>query len=166
MAKIALHGNPIDTNGELPKVGTKAPDFRLVDTRLNDVSLADFKGKKKILAIVPGIETDVCRKQARTFHERAGTLADTVVLVVSADLPLAQKRVCEAEGLDHVVPLSMMRSRNFGKDYGVLITNGPLEGVVARAVVVLDENDTVLHAQLVPEIDEEPDYDAALASLR
>lgn len=165
MARITLKGNPFETNGELPAVGSHAPDFRLTSADLKDNSLADFKGKKKVLNIVPSLDTDVCAAQTRTFNERAGSRSDAVVLVASADLPFAQKRFCETEGLKNVVTLSMMRSRNFAKDYGVLITNGPLEGVTARAVLVLDENDRVVHSQLVPEIGQEPDYDAALNAL-
>jgi thiol peroxidase len=165
MAQITLKGNPIQTVGDLPAVGAKAPDFTLTAGDLSDVTLASFAGKRKVVNIVPSLDTPVCAIQARTFNERAAGRDDTVVLVVSADLPFAQGRFCTAEGLDLVKPLSMMRSRNFAKDYGVLITDGPLEGITARAVVVLDRDDTVLHAQLVPEIAEEPDYDAALAAL-
>jgi len=165
MARITLRGNPIETNGELPAPGSQAPDFRLTRSDLTDSSLADFKGKKKVLNIVPSLDTAVCAAQARAFNERAGSRADTVVLVASADLPFAQKRFCETAGLDNVVTLSMMRSRNFAKDYGVLITDGPMEGVAARAVLVLDENDKVVYTQLVPEIGQEPDYDAALEAL-
>jgi thiol peroxidase len=165
MAKVTLKGSPLETSGQLPAPGGKAPDFRLVGGNLEDVSLADFRGKKKILNIVPSLDTDVCATSARKFNERAGALRDTVVLVVSADLPFAQKRFCSTEGLAHVVPLSLMRSRAFAKDYGVLLTSGPLEGIMARAVVCLDENDRVLHAQLVPEITQEPDYRAALAAV-
>lgn len=166
MASITLKGNKINTNGELPKPGTQAPDFRLVDAGLKDVTLADFAGKRKVLNIVPSLDTSVCAASTRKFNEKAASLKDTVVLVVSADLPFAMKRFCEAEGIKNVVSLSMMRSRNFAKDYGVLIQDGPLEGVAARAVVVLDQNNKVIHTQLVPEIATEPDYDKALASLQ
>jgi len=166
MAKITLKGNPFDTNGDLPAVGGQAPDFRLVGADLGDVRLESYKGKKKILNIVPSLDTDVCAASARKFNEQAGSLGDTVVLVVSADLPFAMKRFCTTEGLDNVVPLSLMRSRVFAKDYGVLLTNGPLEGITARAVVVLDKNDKVIHSQLVPEIGQEPDYEAALNAVR
>jgi len=166
MATVTLKGNPVPISGELPAVGAKAPDFRLADADLKDVSLADFAGKRKIVNIVPSLDTPVCQAQARAFNQRAGSVPGTVVLVVSADLPFAQKRFCAAEGLDHVRTLSMMRSRNFAKDYGVLITGGPLEGISARAVLVLDEHDRVVHSQLVPEIGQEPDYDAALAALK
>jgi thiol peroxidase len=145
-------------------VGSKAPDFRLVDSDLGDVSLARFQGKKKILNIVPSLDTGVCATSTRKFNEKAAGRPGTVVLVVSADLPFAQKRFCSTEGIRNVVPLSMMRSRAFATDYGTLITDGPLEGISARAVVVLDEQDRVLHAQLVREVSEEPDYDAAFAA--
>jgi len=165
MARITLKGNPFETNGDLPAVGQEAPPFRLVDGDLGDVHLTDYAGKKKVLNVVPSLDTPVCAVSARKFNEKAAGKTDTVVLVISADLPFAQKRFCETEGLAGVIPLSMMRSRAFAKDYGTLITNGPLEGISARAVLVLDENDKVVHVQLVPEIAEEPDYDAALAAL-
>ena len=166
MAQVTFKGNPIRTNGELPPVGAKAPDFKLTGTDLKDVSLADFKGKKKILNIVPSLDTSVCATSTRRFNEAAGKLPNTVVLVVSADLPFAAKRLCTTEGLQNVVPLSLMRGKEFAKDYGVLLEDGPLAGVTARAVVVLDENDKVVYRQLVPEIAQEPDYDKALAAVR
>ncbi len=165
MATITLGGNPIQTNGELPAVGSSAPGFRLTTSGLEDVSLDDFAGKKKILNIVPSLDTGVCLTSARTFNERAGSRDDTVVLVISADLPFAQKRACEAAKIDGVQTLSMMRSKNFAKDYGVLIQDGPMAGLCARSVLVLDADNNVLHAQLVPEIGQEPDYDAAIAAL-
>jgi thiol peroxidase len=165
MARVTLQGNPIETSGELPEIGGQAPDFRLVNGDMQDVSLADFKGKKKILNIVPSLDTSVCAASARVFNERVSGLPDAVVLVVSADLPMAQKRSCETSGIDGVVPLSMMRSRGFGKDYGMLINDGPLEGILARGVVVLDQNDRVVYTELVPEIGQEPNYDAAIEAL-
>ncbi len=165
MAKITLKGNPFETSGNVPAPGTKAPDFRLVDAELNDVTLATYAGKKKILTINPSLDTSVCATAARKFNERAARLPETVVLVVTADLPFAQKRFCTAEGLDNVVPLSMMRSKNFAKDYGVLIQNGPLAGITARAVVVIDEQNKVVHSELVSEIGDEPNYAAALAAI-
>jgi thiol peroxidase len=165
MARITLKGTPFETSGELPAIGRQAPDFRLVDGDLKDVTLASYAGRRKLLNIVPSLDTAVCATSARKFNEQAGRRKNAVVLVISADLPFAQKRFCATEGLQSVVPLSMMRSRNFAKDYGTLITGGPLEGISARAVVVLDESDRVVHAQLVREIAEEPDYAAALASL-
>jgi len=166
MANITLGGNPIHTIGDLPKVGAKAPDFKLTSGDLKDLTLADFKGKKKVLNIVPSLDTPVCATSTRKFNEQAGKLPNTVVLVVSSDLPFASKRFCTTEGLQNVVPLSLMRSRDFAKDYGVLMTDGGLAGICARAVVVLDENDKVVHSQLVPEIKQEPDYDAALAAVK
>lgn len=166
MAQVTLKGNPIHTNGELPKVGAKAPAFTLTAGDLKDVTLADFKGKRKILNIVPSLDTPTCATSTRKFNESAGKLANTVVLVVSADLPFASKRFCTTEGLQNVVPLSLMRGKNFAKDYGVFIEDGPLAGICARAVVVLDENDNVTYTQLVPEIGQEPDYDKALAAAR
>jgi len=166
MATVTLQGNPIRTSGELPDVGSKAPDFRLIDKDLAERSLADFAGGRKVLNIVPSLDTPVCAAQARRFNEEAAALDNTRVLVVSADLPFAQERFCEAEGIDNLAVLSTVRSQDFGEAYGVLLTEGPLAGICARAVVVLDENDTVQYAQLVPEIAEEPDYAPALAALR
>jgi thiol peroxidase len=166
MAQVTLKGNPIHTNGELPAVGAKAPALKLTGVDLNDVSLADYQGKRKILNIVPSLDTAVCATSTRKFNESAGKLPNTVVLVISADLPFASKRFCTTEGLQNVVPLSLMRDKAFAKDYGVLLQDGPLAGLCARAVVVLDENDKVVHRQLVPEIGQEPDYDAALAAVR
>jgi thiol peroxidase len=165
MANITLHGTPIKTNGELPAVGSQAPEFHLVDGDLNDVKLATYAGKKKLLNIVPSLDTPTCAISTRKFNEFAKQRDDVVMLVISADLPFAQKRFCGAEGVDNVLPLSLMRTRAFAKDYGVLIENGPLAGITARAVVVLDADNRVLHAELVPEIGEEPNYDAALAAL-
>jgi thiol peroxidase len=166
MAQVTLKGTPIHTNGDVPAVGAKAPDFKLVNGDLKDVSLADFKGKKKILNIVPSLDTPTCATSTRKFNKEAGSLPNTVVLVVSADLPFASKRFCTTEGLQNVVPLSLMRTKAFAKDYGVLLQDGPLQGITARAVVVLDENDKVVHRQLVPEIGQEPDYAAALAAVK
>jgi len=166
MAQVTLRGTPIHTNGEVPSVGAKAPDFKLVNGDLKDVSLADYKGKKKILNIVPSLDTPTCATSTRKFNKEASSLPNTVVLVVSADLPFASKRFCTTEGLQNVVPLSLMRTKAFAKDYGVLLQDGPLEGITARAVVVLDENDKVVYRQLVPEIGQEPDYDAALKAVK
>ncbi|MFL6714406.1 MAG: thiol peroxidase [Sulfurifustis sp.] len=166
MAQIKLRGNPINTNGELPKVGSRAPDFKLVDGTLKDISLADFKGKKKILNIFPSIDTPTCAMSTRKFNEHASKREDVVAIMVSADLPFAHSRFCNAENTKTVKTLSMMRGRDFAEKYGVLIQDGPLAGLTARAVVVLDENDKVLHAELVPEIAQEPNYDAALAALK
>jgi thioredoxin-dependent peroxiredoxin len=165
MATVTLRGNACHTNGELPAAGSRAPDFKLTKGDLSDVGLADFAGKKKLLNIVPSLDTPTCAKSTQKFNEHAKNHPDTAVLIVSGDLPFAQGRFCTGEHLDNVVPLSMMRSRNFAKDYGVLIDDGPLAGITARAVVVLDENDTVVYTQLVTEIADEPDYEAALAAL-
>jgi len=165
MAKITLEGNPLNTNGGLPAVGSTAPDFHLVDKALKDVRLEDYAGRKKLLNIVPSLDTGVCATSTKKFNEYFAGRDDAVALVVSADLPFAQGRFCGAEGIENAVTLSMMRSRNFAKDYGVLIEDGPLAGITARAVVVLDENNRVVYTQLVPEIVQEPDYDAALAAL-
>ena len=165
MATITLHGNASNTNGELPAVGSQAPDFSLVDGELNDVRLSNYAGKKKLLNIVPSLDTPVCATSTKQFNASAAGRDDVVMLVISADLPFAQGRFCTAESVDKVVPLSMMRSRNFAKDYGVLIEDGPLAGITARAIVVLDENDKVVYTELVPEIAQEPDYAAALAAL-
>ena len=166
MAQVTLKGNPIHTSGELPKVGAKAPDFKLTANDLKDLSLKDFAGKRKVLNIVPSLDTDVCATSTRKFNEKAGALPDTVVLIVSADLPFASKRFCAAEGLKNVVPLSLLRDKKFAQDYGILLTDGPLAGLCGRAVVVLDKDDQVTYAQLVPEIVQEPDYEKALAAIK
>ncbi len=165
MATTHLKGNPVSTNGELPEVGSKAPSFRLTGSDLADVDLDGFAGKRKVLNIVPSLDTAVCAASARYFNQAAADKGDTAVLVISADLPFAQGRFCSTEGLDNVIPLSMMRNRDFARDYGVLLLDGPLAGICARAVIVLDENDTVRYTQLVDEITTEPDYEAALAAL-
>jgi thiol peroxidase len=165
MASVTLQGTEFHTNGELPAVGDMAPDFHLVDDKLNDLHLADYSGKKKLLNIVPSLDTPTCATSTKKFNDHAKSHADVVMLVVSGDLPFAMGRFCGAEGIENVIPLSMMRSRNFAKDYGVLMTDGPLAGITARAVVVIDENDKVVYTQLVPEIADEPDYDAALAAV-
>ncbi len=166
MAKVTLKGSAINTNGELPKKGAQAPGFHLVDANLVDVTLATYKGKKKLLNIVPSLDTGVCATSMKTFNEAAPTYKDTTFLTISADLPFAQGRFCKAENVSNVLALSMMRSRNFAKDYGVLMTDGPLAGICARAVVVLDASDKVIYTELVPEITQEPNYAAALAALK
>lgn len=166
MATITLKGNPVQTSGELPKAGSEAPGFRLVAKDLKDVSLHDFQGKRKILNIFPSIDTATCATSVRQFNQRAAQLDNTVVLCISADLPFAQARFCGAEGISNVVTLSMMRDRHFAKDYGLLMETGPLAGLTARAVVVLDESNRVLHSELVQEIANEPNYDAALKPLQ
>lgn len=164
MANVTLAGNPIEVSGTFPKIGDTAPDFKLVNKDLADVSLADFAGKKKILNIVPSLDTPVCAKSTKVFNEAA--VGNNVVLIISADLPFAMNRFCGAEGTNNVVTLSTMRGAEFKRNYGVDITSGPLAGVTARAVVVLDENNKVLHAELVPEIKQEPNYESALAALK
>lgn len=166
MAHVTLRGNPINIDGQLPAKGQPAPAFSLVGGDLADVSLASFSGKRKVLNIFPSIDTPTCAMSVRKFNSQASQLANTVVLCISADLPFAQKRFCGAEGLDNVVNLSTMRGQAFLQDYGVAISSGPLAGVAARAVVVLDENDKVLHSELVSEIGSEPDYVAALGALQ
>jgi len=165
MASITLHGNPVTTSGDLPAIGSDAPGFRLVSGELKDVSLHDYAGKKKVLNIFPSVDTPTCAASVRVFNQKAAGLSDTVVLCISADLPFAQARFCGAEGLKNVVSLSMMRGRNFGKDYGVMIEDGPLAGLAARAVVVLDADNKVLYTEQVREIGDEPNYDAALKAL-
>lgn len=165
MASITLGGNPIHTNGELPQKGSKAADFSLVKTDLSTVTLADFSGKKLVLNIFPSIDTGTCAQSVRTFNESASKLENTTVLCISRDLPFAQKRFCGAEGLENVVNLSDFKSGEFGKNYGLEMTDGPLAGLHSRVVIVLDGNGTVLHAEQVAEIANEPNYEAALAVL-
>ena len=162
---VTLGGNPFQVNGDFPQNGQAAPAFTLVGKDLSDVSLSSFAGQRKVLNIFPSVDTPTCATSVRKFNERASALANTVVLCVSADLPFALSRFCGAEGLDSVVTLSTMRGREFLEDYGVALSNGPLAGLAARAVVVLDGSDRVLHSQLVAEIKDEPNYDAALKSL-
>jgi thiol peroxidase len=165
MATITFKGNETHTSGELPAVGASAPNFKLVSKTLEDVQLTNYAGKKKLLNIVPSLDTSVCAISTKKFNEFAKDHADVVVLVISADLPFAQARFCGAEGVDNVITLSTMRSSDFAKDYGVLIEDGPLAGLTARAVVVADENNKVVYTQQVPEIGEEPDYDAAIKAI-
>ncbi|AUZ04482.1 MULTISPECIES: thiol peroxidase [Vitreoscilla] len=165
MATVNLQGSAVQLNGEFAQVGQAATDFQLTAADLSDKALADFAGKRKILNIFPSVDTPVCANSVRKFNQEASALDNAVVLCISADLPFAQARFCGAEGLDNVVNLSTFRSASFQSDYGVDLAEGPLKGLCARAVVVLDENNQVIHAQLVPEIKEEPDYAAALAVL-
>ena len=165
MAEITLQGNKINTNGDVPKVGSAAPDFVLVDSDLNDISLSNYDGKNIILNIIPSLDTPVCQKSTKIFNEKASSLSDVVVLAVSADLPFAMKWFCSVESIESVMPMSMMRSRNFAKDYGVLLVDGPLSGITARAVVVIDKDKKIIHSELVQEIANEPNYEAALNSL-
>lgn len=165
MASITLGGNPINTLGELPKVGSKLADFKLVKSDLSTASLTDFTGKKLVLNIFPSIDTGTCATSVRKFNETAAKLDNTAVLCISRDLPFAQKRFCGAEGIENVVNLSDFQEGNFGKDNGLEIVNGPLAGLHSRAIIVADENGTVLHTEQVAEIANEPNYEAALAVL-
>lgn len=165
MATITLGGNPINTSGELPKTGTKAPDFKLVKTDLSMATLADFAGSKVVLNIFPSIDTGTCATSVRTFNAKASTLENTKVLCISRDLPFAQKRFCGAEGLENVINLSDFNTGSFGKDYGLEITDSVLAGLHSRVVIVLDENGIIKYAEQVPEIADEPNYESALAAL-
>ncbi len=165
MSTVTRGGEPTEVMGSFPQKGEAAPAFRLVGADLADVTLENFAGKRKVLNIVPSLDTPTCQTSTRKFNAEAGGLSNTVVLVVSADLPFAMKRFCETEGLKNVVNLSTMRGREFLRDYGVEIADGPLAGLATRAVVVLDEDNKVIHSELVSEIKNEPDYAAALAVL-
>lgn len=165
MAQITLHGNPCKTNGELPAIGRPAPDFRLTDGELKDVTLADFRGRNTLLSIVPSLDTPVCALSAKRFDEEAARRPGAAFTVVSADLPFAMQRCCTGAGLKNVRMLAMMRSKQFATDYGVLIVDGPLAGIAARAVLVLGGDARVVHTELVTEIGDEPDYQAALRAL-
>ena len=165
MSTITLRGSPVQVYGHVPTVGSEAPGFRLVSTELKDLTLHDFAGKKKVLNIFPSIDTPVCATSTRKFNERAAGLKDTVVLCIAADLPFAMSRFCAAEGLKNVHALSTFRDRGFAKDYGVAMETGPFTGLCARAVVVLSADNKVLHTELVPEIAQEPNYDAALKAI-
>ena len=166
MAKVTLKGNEVNTNSEIVSAGSPAPEFLLVDSDLNNVSLSTFSGKNKILSIVPSLDTPVCQKSTVVFNDKVSEMNDSVMLVISSDLPFAMKRFCTNESLDNVFPLSMMRSRNFAKDYGVLIVDGPLSGITTRAIVTISKEDIILHSELVSEIANEPNYQAALDSIK
>lgn len=165
MATVTFQGAPVSTNGTLPPLGSQAPDFTLVDKDLNDVGLESFAGKKKLLNIVPSLDTPTCAISTKKFNDYAKQNTDVAICTISADLPFAQGRFCGAEGVENVATLSMMRSRDFARDYGVLIEDTALAGITARAVVVLDEKDKVVYTQLVQEIADEPDYETALKAL-
>ena len=165
MATITLGGNPVNTNGELPKVGSKATDFSMIQTDLSTATLATFAGSRLVLNIFPSIDTGTCATSVRTFNEKASQLANTKVLCISRDLPFAQKRFCGAEGLENVINLSDFNTGSFGKNYGLEIVDGPLAGLHSRVVIVLDEKGTILHTEQVSEIANEPNYEAALAVL-
>jgi thiol peroxidase len=165
MAEITLDGNTIHTIGELPAVGSTGPDFRLTASDMSDRSLSNYAGKKKILNIVVSLDTGICADSAKKFNESVGKLQNTVVLTISRDLPFAQERFCNAQGIKSVETLSSLRDMSFGKDYGVEIIDGPFTGLLARSIVVLDENNKVLYTEQVPEIAQEPDYNRALEAL-
>ena len=165
MAKITLQGNPIETVGELPTLNTKAPEFTLTKTDLSDTSLNDFAGKTIVLNIFVSLDTSICATSVRRFNAEASALDNTVILCVSADLPFAHQRFCESEGLDKVIPLSVFRSPAFGNDYGVTIANGPLTGLLSRSIVIIDNKGKIVYTEQVPEIAQEPDFEAALKVL-
>ncbi len=165
MATIQFQGKPLNTCGELPAVGQQAPDFALVNNRLQDLTLADFKGKTKVLSIVPSLDTPTCAASTRIFNQKADQMDNTVVLIVSADLPFAQSRFCESEGLKDVIPVSSFRS-SFAQDYGVEMTDSVLKGLMARALVVIDAQNKVIYTELVQELAQEPDYDEVLQVLK
>ncbi len=165
MSEVTMKGNPVQVGGSFAQAGQAAPALKLTAGDFSEKTLADFSGKRKILNIFPSVDTGVCAKSVRVFNEKAAVAANAVVLCISQDLPFAQARFCGAEGIENVVMLSAFRSPAFAQDYGVALQNGPLAGLTARAVVVLDEQDKVVYSQLVAEITEEPDYEAALAAL-
>lgn len=165
MAKITFKGNPVSTGGDLPGVGSQAPDFSLVKTDLSELKLSDLKGKNVVLNIFPSIDTGVCAASVRRFNKEAGSLNNTTVLCISADLPFAAGRFCGAEGLENVVTLSTFRDSSFADKYGVLMTDGPLKGLSARAVVIVNPEGKVVYNELVPEIAQEPDYESAINSI-
>jgi len=166
MTKITLKGNQIKTIGKLPKVGKKAPKFKLVQTDLSTAKLKDFKGKKVLINIFPSIDTGICAASLRKFNETAAGLENTVVLNISKDLPFAHSRFCAAEGIENALTLSDFAKGKFGRKYGVTIKTGPMKGLLSRAVVVVDENGKVAYTEQVPEIVQEPNYDAALEALK
>ena len=166
MAKITLKGNPVNTSGNLPVKGSKAPDFTLVKTDLSNLSLSELKGKKLILSISPSLDTSVCATSARKFNTMAADKKNTMVLAITKDLPFASGRFCTTEGITNVIPLSGFRDNNFGKSYGVEVIDGLFKGLYARSLIVIDENGKIAHTELVPEIAQEPDYDSALAALK
>ncbi|GAA2288643.1 thiol peroxidase [Nonomuraea roseoviolacea subsp. roseoviolacea] len=166
MSEISFKGNPVTVGGTFPQPGAEAPKFSLVGKDLSDVTLESFGSSVKVLNIFPSVDTGVCAASVRRFNQVAAEHPQAVVLCVSADLPFAQQRFCGAEGIDNVVMLSLMRGREFLTEYGVAQESGPLAGLAARAVVVLDGDNKVIHSELVPEITQEPDYEAALAALK
>lgn len=165
MANITFRGTPVNTSGNLPAVGATAPDFSLISSELAEVSLSDYKGKNVVLNIFPSLDTGVCAASVRRFNKEAAELDNTVVLGISADLPFAAGRFCSTEGIDNVITLSTFRGTSFGNDYGLLMTNGPLQGLLGRAVVVVNPEGKVVYTELVPEIAQEPDYHSAINSI-
>lgn len=165
MATTKLKGNTVNLHGDMPAKGSSAPDFVLTGTDLGDVKLSNYKGKKVVLNIFPSLDTAVCAASVRQFNKIASQLKDTVVLCISRDLPFAHRRFCTTEGLENVISLSEMRNMEFGKSYGLRIEDGPMEGLLARAVIVLDAEGNVQYTELVPDIVQEPDYDAAIAGI-
>ena len=165
MAKIAFKGNPVNTSGSLPKVGDKAPEFKLVNSSLEEVKLSDFKGKTVVLNIFPSLDTGVCAASVRKFNKKAGSKDNTVVLGISSDLPFAADRFCSTEGIKNTITLSVFRDDSFAKDYGVLLVDGPMKGLTARAVVIVNPKGEVIYNELVSEITEEPDYNSAIDSI-
>lgn len=166
MAKITFKGNDVNTNGSLPTVGATAPDFKGVKSDLSELHLKDLQGKKVVINVFPSLDTPVCAASVRHFNKEAASLPNTVVLAVSKDLPFAQGRFCTAEGIDKVIPLSAFRCSCFENGYGMLMTDGPLKGLLARGVIVVDEKGKVIYEELVSEITDEPNYEAAIASLK
>jgi thiol peroxidase len=165
MATVTFKGSPVNTYGDLPKVGTKAPDFTLVKSDLSEAKLSDFKGKYVVLNIFPSLDTGVCATSVRKFNQEAANKVNTVVLGISADLPFAAGRFCSTEGIENVITLSTFRDESFGKDYGVLLVDGPMKGLLARAVVVVDPEGKIIYEELVSEIAQEPDYNSAINSI-
>ncbi len=165
MATITFQGKPLNTSGELPAIGSNAPNFSLVSGKLKNISLTTYAGKRKLLSIVPSVDTPTCAAATRIFNQKASVLENTVILVISADLPFAQSRFCQLEGLKDVIPLSTFRS-NFAQDYGVNIVDTILEGLTSRAIVIIDENEKVIYTEMVAEVAEEPDYESALLALK
>ncbi|MDR2816829.1 MAG: thiol peroxidase [Proteiniphilum sp.] len=165
MASITFKGNPVHTTGELPQKGAAAPDFTLVKRDLTEARLSDFKGKYVVLNIFPSLDTGVCAASVRRFNKEAASLKNTIVLAISVDLPFAAERFCSAEGIENVVTLSGFRNHSFGEDYGLLMADGPLKGLLARAVVIVAPDGKIIHTELVPEIAQEPDYHSAINSI-
>ena len=166
MATVTFQGHEVHTNGTLPKVGAWAPDFTLTNTALENVSLSQFAGKRVVLNIFPSLDTGVCATSVRKFNQLAASMENTVILAISKDLPFAHARFCTTEGINNVIPLSAFRDARFDEAYGILMTDGPLAGLFARTVIVLDKQHNIIHEELVPEITQEPNYEAALAALK